>query len=221
MPFGFGRKKEPAADAGSGSAPSGAGVAASDGRAGRSVGFHGFTEDWRLEGRMELSGRLLDTLNQREAIPVSDVSWAPADGSAPLEAAPGISSLDPYDLIVAIADIDTLSALTDDERSAHRIHKITFDVALEAPPYRVVGTIQLHPGSEPESLLERGTHMFAAVTDPILQLGTATLDLGGADTVLVNRFYMRGIRQVDRATGEPHQRLPGQSMGGTNWTERS
>ena len=221
MPFGFGRKKEPSADAGGGSAPTGAGVAASDARSARLVGFHGFTEDWRLEGRMELAGRLLDALNQRQAIAVSDVSWAPADGSAPLEAAPGIRSLDPYDLIIAIADSDTLAAVTDDERSAHRVHKISFDVALEAPPYRVVGTIQLHPGSEPESLLERGTQMFAAVTDPVLQLGTAELDLGGADTVLVNRFYLRGIKQVDRATGQPHQRLPGQSMGGTNWTDRS
>ena len=221
MPFGFGRKKEPAADQGTGAASGGAGVAASDARAARLVGFHGFTEDWRIEGRMELTGRLLDALNQREAIPVSDVSWAPADGSAPLDSAPGIRSLDPYDLIVAIADSDTLAAVTDDERTAHRVHKISFDVALEAPPYRVVGTIQLHPGSEPESLLERGTQMFAAVTDPTLQLGTAALDLGGSDTVLVNRFYLRGIKQVDRATGQPHQRLPGQSMGGTNWTERS
>jgi hypothetical protein len=85
----------------------------------------------------------------------------------------------------------------------------------------VVGTVQLHPGSEPESLLERGTQMFAAVTNPVVQLGDLRLDLGDADTVLVNRFYLRGIRQVDRTTGEPFQRLPGQGLGGTNWRDRS
>jgi hypothetical protein len=212
MPFGFGRKKAaPAAGAAATATRPAAGEL-------RPVRFHGFTEDWRLEGEMRISGRLLDLLNQREAVPVSDVQWAPADGSAPLEPAPGIQSLD---LIVAIADADSLEARTDDERSAHRVHKVSFDVAAEAPPYRVVGTIQLHPGSEPESLLERGTQMFAAVTDPMLQLGGRNLDLEGAQTVLVNRFYLRGIRQVDRATGEPHQRLPGQGLGGTNWTERS
>ena len=216
MPFGFGRKKEaaPAATAAPAAAPS-------DARAERLVQFHGFTEEWRLEGTMTIAGRLLDTLNRREAVPVADVRWAPANGSAGMESAPGIQSIDPYDLIVAIADPDSLSALSDDERAAHRVHKVTFDVAIEAPPYRVVGTIQLHPGSEPESLLERGTHMFAAVTAPALELSGVEVDLGGADTILVNRFYLRGIKQVDRATGQPHQRLPGQGLGGTNWTERS
>jgi hypothetical protein len=216
MPFGFGRKKDAAPAAG----PAATATRSAAGEL-RPIRFHGFTEDWRLEGEMHISGRLLDLLNQRESVPVSDVKWAPADGSAPLEPAPGIQSLDPYDLIVAIADADSLEARTDDERSAHRVHKVSFDVAAEAPPYRVVGTIQLHPGSEPESLLERGTQMFAAVTDPMLQLGGRNLDLDGAQTVLVNRFYLRGIRQVDRVTGEPHQRLPGQGLGGTNWTERS
>jgi hypothetical protein len=218
MPFGFGRKKEAKPVE---AAPSPATHAASDAGRERSVQFHGFTEDWRLEGMMSMTGRLLDLLNRRDAVPVSDVRWAPADGSAALEPAPGIQSIDPYDLIVAIADPDSLAVLTDEERTAHRVHKVSFDVALEAPPYRVVGTIQLHPGSEPESLLERGTHMFAAVIDPVLELGGVSLDLGGADTLLVNRFYLRGIKQVDRVTGQPHQRLPGQSLGGTNWTERS
>ena len=217
MPFGFGRRKDsPPGSVAATSTPSG-----SDARGPRPIRFHGFTEDWRLEGEMHIPGRLLDLLNQRDALPVSDVQWAPADASAPLEPAPGIQTLDPYDLIVIIAGADSLVAKTDDERSAHRVHKVSFDVAIEAPPYRIVGTIQLHPGSEPESLLERGTQMFAAVTDPMLQLGGKNLDLGGAETVLVNRFYLRGIRQVDRLTGEPHQRLPGQGLGGTNWTERS
>jgi len=220
MPFGFRRKKEQQSGAPSTAARTGP-LATTEARPPRDVQFHGFTEDWRLDGRMRINGRLLDILNQREAVPVSDVRWSPADGSAGMEPAPGIQSIDPYDLIVAIADADSVAAQTDEERAAHRVHKVTFDVAIEAPPYRVVGTIQLHPGSEPESLLERGTQMFAAVTEPVLELGGVALDLGGADTILVNRFYLRGIKQVDRATGQPHQRLPGQGLGGTNWTERS
>jgi hypothetical protein len=218
VPFGFGRKKQSDAARDGAQAPA---MAAADARGPRPVHFHGFTEDWRLEGRMTLEGRLLDALNRREAISVEDVRWAPTDGSAGFEPAPGIKSMDPYDLIVVIADADSLATQTEDERTAHRVHKITFDVAIEAPPYRVIGTIQLHPGSEPESLLERGSQMFAAVTDPVVQLGGAQLDLGGAETVLVNRFYLRGISQVDRATGEPYQRLPGKGLGGTNWTDRA
>ena len=79
MPFGFGRKKDAAAEV----APGGPTLSAADARGARSVHFHGFTEDSRLEGEMRLHGRLLDLLNQREAVPVADVRWAPADGSSP------------------------------------------------------------------------------------------------------------------------------------------
>ena len=42
----------------------------------RGVPFIGLTEDWRLRGRMDISGRLSDALNKREAIPITDVSGA-------------------------------------------------------------------------------------------------------------------------------------------------
>ena len=218
MPFGIGRKKPDQPAAASAAEP----VAASDARGPRPVPFRGFTEDWLLDGLMTIRGRLLDTLNRREELAVSEVRWAPADGSGPLEPAPGIQSMDPYDLIVAIATRETVDAMSDEEREAHRIHKIPYDVALEAPPYRIVGTIRLHPGSEPESLLQQASQMFAAVTDPQVAFNGVVLDLGpDVEAVLVNRFYLRGVSQVDKATGVPHQRLPGQSLGGTNWRERS
>lgn len=215
MPFGFGRKKEePQATA--------TAVAAADNRGPRPIRFHGLTEEWRLDGSMAITGRLLDTLNKREAIALSDVRWAPLDGSGPMEPAPGIRSVDPYDLIVVIAGPDTLAAVDDDERTAHRIHKIAFDVALQVPPLRVVGRVQLHPGSDPDSLLERSSQMFVAITLPSIWLGGSEVELGdGADAALVNRFYLRGVEQVDLATGERHQRLPGTPLGGTTWRERS
>ena len=130
--------------------------------------------------------------------------------------------MDPYDLIVVITGPESLATLGEDERSAHRIHKITFDVALEVPPLRVVGTVQLHPGSEPSGLLDRSSQMFVAVTNPGVWLADVELDLG-ADTeaVLVNRFYLRGVEQVDLATRQRHARLPGMPLGGTTWRERS
>lgn len=209
MPFGFGRKKGEVA-----AAPQP--LAAADAMAPRSIRFHGFTEDWRLDGTMELSGRLLDTLNHRDAIPISDVRWAPLDGSAELEPAPGIESMDPYDLIVVLAGADTLSARTDEERAAHRIHKVTFDVALDAPPFRVIGTVRVSPGAVPASLLERGSQMFAAVTDPIVQVGDVVLDLDGAEAVLVNRFYLRDVTQVDKSTGLAYDDMPAGSEGGAS-----
>ena len=213
MPFGFGRKKDAAA---------GEQLPASDARGARSVGFNGFTDEWRLQGSVTIGGRLLDALNRREALPVENVLWAPAGGSAALEPAPGIQSMDPYDLVIVVAASDSIAAVGDEEREAHRVHKIPYDVALEVPPYRIVGTIRLHPGVEPESVMERSSVMFSAVTDPVVSLNGAQLDLGpDVEAILVNRFYVRGVTQVDKTTGEPHQRLPGLSMGGVSWREKT
>ena len=79
MPFGFlkRRKDEPPAAK--------AKVAAPPKATGPSTAFDGLTEEWRLVGRMHVKGRLSDALNKRESIPISDVQWAPIDGSAPLE----------------------------------------------------------------------------------------------------------------------------------------
>jgi hypothetical protein len=187
---------------------------------GRGVPFDGLTEEWRIVGNMEVQGRLSDALNKRESITISDVQWAPVAGSDPLAPAPGLKAVDPYDLIIVLASEASLPPLSDEERTAHRVHKVSYDVAMEVPPFRVIGTVYLHPGSEPERLLDRATEMFVPVVD-----ATAYLD-GNAvapemDAILVNRFYLRGIEQIDRRTGERHQRLPGAPMGGISWQDRS
>ena len=41
------------------------------------------------------------------------------------------------------------------------------------------------------------------------------------DAILVNRFYLRGIEQIDRRTGMKAQKLPGAPLGGTTWQDRS
>ena len=211
MPFDFLKRKKPedaAAPPGAGqitksggvkpSAPPNARIHAGPSRG---VPFIGLTEDWRLRGRMDISGRLSDALNKREAIPITEVSWGPPDNSTPLEEAPGLRSVDPYDLILVTAGEDSLPPLTDTERTALKVHKVAYDVALEVPPFRVIGTVYLHPGSEPDRLLE--------VTDPEV------------DVILVNRFYLRGVEQVDKRTGEPHPKLPGAPLGGVSWQDRS
>ena len=185
------------------------------------VAFDGLTEEWRLVGRMNIEGRLSDSLNKREAIEIHDVQWAPIDASAPLSPAPGLRSVDPYDLILVLAGEDTMPELTDEERAAHRIHKVAYDVALEAPPFRVLGTVFLHPGSEPERLLDRATEMFVAVVDAQAMLGDQRVGEEDVETVLVNRFYLRGVEQIDKRTGMKHQKLPGAPLGGISWQDKS
>ena len=213
MPFDFLRRK-PAAAARA--------VAAADQRADAAVvPFDGLTEEWRLRGRMASHGRLSDALNRRAETPITDVSWAPVDGSAGFTPVPGLKSVDPYDLILVLASADT-TVMTDDEKAAHKVHKLPFDVAIEAPPYRVVGTVYLRPGTDPSQLMDRSTEMFVPVVGGIVYAGEAVVPTDGAiESVLVNRFYIRGIEQIDLATGERPVKLPGRPLGGTTWQERA
>ncbi len=185
------------------------------------IRFDGLTEEWRLVGTMHLSGRLSDALNKRGSITISDVSWGPIDGSAPLEPAPGLRSVDPYDLIAVMTGQASLPLLTEAERAAHKVHKVPYDVALDAPPFRIVGTVFLYPGAEPERLLDRATELFVPVTDGAVYLGEQPMSDAEGEVVLVNRSYLRGVHQVDRRTNAPVRPLPGQPLGGVSWTDRS
>lgn len=209
MPFGFlkrGRRGGPTGPAGADDRPA-ATPATAAGR--RGIAFDALTEEWRLVGRMEIEARLSDVLNRREEVPIAGVSWAPADGSGPLEPAPGLERVDPFDLIVVFAGAGSLPALTDSERAAFRLHKVPYDVALDAAPYRVIGTVYLFPGSEPDRLLDRATELFIPVTEAVTMLGEQPIGHPDADTVLVNRSYLRNVEQVDRRTVEATRAFAG------------
>ena len=216
MPFGFHRPGSPATQKASPARPGDPHVrSAGGGRPGASrtgVPFDGLTEEWRLVGVMELEGRLLDILNRRESIPIGGVAWATLDAVADLQPAPGLQKVDPYDLIAVLAGDRTLPPLNDAEKAALRVHKVAYDVALELPPYRVIGTVFLHPGSEPERLMDRGSELFFPVTNAVTLVGDIPLGDPEIDVVLVNRSYLRGVEQVDRlvvaSARERHLRRP-------------
>jgi hypothetical protein len=212
VPFDFLKRKkaEPASPA----------VAAPSAKRSYGIPFDGLTEEWRIVGVMEIRGRLSDALNKREPITIDDVQWAPNDGSAALAPAPGLKTVDPYDLIIVMAGADTLPPLSDAEREAHKVHKIAYDVALEVPPFRVIGTVYLYPGSEPDRLLDRSTEMFVPVVEATALLRGQPIG-EELDAVLVNRFYLRGVEQIDKRTGERPQKLPGAPLGGISWQDRS
>ena len=209
MPFDFlKRRKEPPATVEVAPAPPPVPTAPAG------IAFDGMTEEWRLVGRMLVDGRLSDALNKREPIALVDVHWAAIDGSAPLSPAPGLKTVDPYDLVLVLAGEDSLPPMSDQERSAHRVHKVSYEVALEIPPYRVIGTVQLYPGYEPVRLLDRSNDMFLPVLDATAQLEGTTVGPTEAKVILINRAYLRGVEQLDARPGGRPEQLPGGSMGG-------
>jgi hypothetical protein len=185
------------------------------------VPFDAMTEDWRLLGRMLVEGRLSDALNKRVPIALADVQWAPMDGSAPLAPAPGLKSVDPYDLVLVIAGEDSLPVMTDAEKSAHKVHKVSYEVGLEVPPYRVIGTVLLYPGYEPTRLLDRSTEMFVPVMKATATMAGQAVSPPETAVILVNRAYVRGVEQVDARTGERHAKLPGGSPGGAEVSDKT
>ena len=197
MPFGFRRRNRDEAAA----------VAPNEGRAptdgsrsprNRSgVPFEGLTEEWRLVGFIELEGRLLDILNRRESIPIGEMAWATLDALDETTPAPGLQKVDPYDLIVVLAGDRTLPPFNDAEKAALRVHKVAYDVVLEVPPFRVLGRVFLHAGSEPERLMDRSSDLFFPVTNAVVLAGKARVGDAGANVVLVNRSYLRGVEQVE------------------------
>jgi hypothetical protein len=219
VPLNFLRRKKKKTDAPAAASTSTFAAASRALRTG--IAFDGITEEWRLVGRMDVEGRLSDALNRRESLAIHDVRWGPMDGSGPLVEAPGLRSIDPYDLILVLAGEGSLPELSDPEKAASRVHKVAYDVALEAPPFRVIGTVHLHPGSEPNRLLDRSSEMFVPVVDAVALLEDQRIGGEEIETILVNRFYLRGVEQVDKRTGVKHQRLPGAPLGGTTWQDRS
>ena len=212
MPFDFLKRKK---------APEGAVEAAPSAAVDEGVPFEGLTEEWRLVGRMIITGRMSDALNKREPISIVDVTWAPVDDSEALVPASGLKSVDPYDLVIVLAGADPQAGLSESERIAHRVHKVSYEVALEVPPFRVVGTVLLYPGSEPDTLLQRSSDMFVPVVEATAWFGDRPVGVMPASAILVNRQYLRGVEQVDIRTGERHAPLPGSPLGGVNWTDRS
>lgn len=205
MPFDFLRRKSGQQSEATGpgpeaNAPAGSHESGSPGghAAGAGSRFDGLTEDWRLTGIMHIEGRLSDALNRREAITISDVQWAPVDGSAPLAPAPGLKSIDPYDLIAVLAGPDTVPELTEEERIARRVRKEPYEVVLEAPQYRIMGTVHVFPGTDPRQMLDQVAEMFLPLTGAVAYVGDRLVADAGVEVVLVNRLYVRGVEETGR-----------------------
>ena len=196
MPFGF-LKRRPD-NQGQGSAGNGGGSRSPTPGYRRGVSFEALTEDWRLAGRMDIEGRLSDALNKGEKIAISSVMWGSPEVGVVLEPAPGLQSVDPYDLILVMAGDESLPPLTDAERAALVIQKQPFSVVLEVPPYRVEGIVYVFPGSGVERLLDRSAGMFLPVVKATATVDGVRASDPDAEVILVNRYYLRGVEQVER-----------------------
>ena len=111
--------------------------------------------------------------------------------------------------------------MTEAERAAHKVHKIAYDVALEVPPFRVIGTVHALPGLRAGQAARAGrTEMFVPVTDATATMGgrirSATRGRRGPGQPLLPARRRAGRRADWRARTRS---CPASRMGGTNWTD--
>jgi hypothetical protein len=97
---------------------------------------------------------------------------------------------------------------------------VPYDVSLEASPFRVIGTVHLLPGMEPDRLFERSTELFIPLTAAYVFMGDEQLGDSEVPLALVNRSYLRAVEQIDRRTLKKVQPLPGRPLGGTTYRQR-
>ena len=144
VPFDFlKRKKDEPGPRAAAAAPAGAAR-----RRAAGIPFDGLTEEWRIVGQMDDHGPAVRCAQQargdrRSRRPVGADRRLGGRSST----APGLKTRRPVRPDHRARRRGTLPPLTDAERTAHKVHKIAYDVALEVPPFRVVGTVYLYPGS--------------------------------------------------------------------------
>ncbi len=152
------------------------------------------TEDGRIDAMLVQGGvKLAAALEKRGAINVSNARKGACDGGA-LTPALGLKAIDPYDVTIAMPAEDGDPAVSDADREAWQKFRQTYAATIDAPPYKVTGTLLLLPSQDPMSLNERGTELFLPVFSPTVELlGTRLTDIP-RDSILVNRSHIRRVK---------------------------
>ena len=156
--------------------------------------FIALTSNGRIDAVLAQGGvRLADALEKRAAINVNDALRGSNDGSGPPTPAPNIKSIDPYEITIAMPAQDGDPAVSAAEHEAWVKWRLTYEVTLEAPPFKVTGILLLLPSQDPFMLAERGAEYFVTVFSPTVEVDGVTLTDTRRDAILVNRSRLRRI----------------------------
>ena len=107
--------------------------------------FGALTEDGRVDAMLQGSVKIADALEKRAPISVNNAQQGPNDLSRPLAPAPGVKSVDPYDISIVMPAEDGEPVVSDADREAWSRFRVAYDVTLEATPFRVSGVLLLLP----------------------------------------------------------------------------
>jgi hypothetical protein len=161
--------------------------------------FVALTQNVRVDASLAQGGvKLADALEKRQSVVVNGVMQGPSDGMTPLLPAPGIRSIDPYDISIAMPAEDGEPVVTEADRNAWMMYRVAYDVTLTVPPYTASGVVLLFESQDPSSLTERGSELFVPVFAPTVQIGEVTIKDTPRDAILVNRAHIRRVNASRR-----------------------
>jgi hypothetical protein len=160
--------------------------------------FVALTEDGRIDAMLQGGVKVADALEKRAAISVNGAQRGPNDLATPLAPAPGVKSVDPYDISIVMPAEDGEPVVSDADRDAWSRFRVAYDVTLEATAFKVSGVLLLLPSQDVLSLTERGTELFLPVFSPMVQVDGAMIRDTPRDAILVNRSHMRRVNATKR-----------------------
>ena len=156
--------------------------------------FVALSEDGRIDAILTQGDvKLADALEKRAAIPVDNAQQGSNDLSAPLVPAGGVRSIDPYDVTIVMPAEDGEPVVSDADHEAWTKFRVSYDVTLEAAPFKVSGILLLLPSVDPYSLTERGTELFLPVFSPAVLVGGVPVRDVPRDAILMNRSHIRRV----------------------------
>ena len=161
--------------------------------------IRGWTEDLIVSGEIRTDERLSDLFNRREMVKIDHPSvrrlgvlgW-PLPSDEAME-------VDPFDFDLVLAGPQNPAEA--ERRAARRIHKVRYPVIVSGRTFEVRGTLHLFPGLAPEFAAHRTNVLFLPLSDAVARHGGSNITDRRADVILVNRYAITDIRQIDAMYG--------------------
>lgn len=156
--------------------------------------FRAWTEDLYVSGFVVGSARLSDLLNQREPLKIQQPKIHGLRSAGWPTRPSGDVVIDPFDLEFVLGHASTSP---DADQLAKRIHKVRYPVLIEGQNFEIVGTMHVFPGNAPEYAVHRSSQLFLPITEPSVRRDQRLVSDRYTQVVLVNRYAVRNIRQLD------------------------
>ncbi len=157
--------------------------------------FKAWTESLYVSGVLRGDDRLSDVLNARQPIRIDEATVLPIGAPRAGWQGPQEIILDPFDLDFVLGGrLDERSVA---ERAARRIHKVRYPVVVEGRNFEVRGMLHIFAGNAPEFAMHHTGTLFLPVTNATVRRERRLVSDPITDVVLVNRYAVRTIRQLD------------------------